>query len=370
MKLTVNRETLLDILEKVVGAVETKSTTPILSNVLLSVSDNGMVVTGTDLDTEMTAYMHNTGIEEYGKTTVSAKKLLDICKALPADSLIKLFTLNEQQLMVESTRSRFELATLPADDFPVLDTLVFDATVQLAEDQFLSHLQKTAFAMASQDVRYYLNGMLFRLKAGKVEVVATDGHRLAYSSNAYTEQNTASDINIIIPRKSVQELSRLLATDCQVPLDIQLSTNHIRIQKDNFRFTSKLIDGKYPDFQAAIPHTSLNVLELDRLQFKDALSRVAILSNSKFRGVLLRLTQGLLTLQSSNPDREMAQETLDIAYDGEPFEVGFNINYLLDALNHIDSETVVLELNDVHSSTVIKSPENVNVINVVMPVKL
>ena len=369
MKLTVNRETLLDILEKVVGAVEPKSTTPILSNILLAVSDNGIVLTGTDLDTEMTAYIHNTGIEEYGKITVSAKKLLDICKALPKDSLIKLFTVNEQ-LMVESSRSHFELATLPADDFPVLDTLVFDSKVVLPEDQFLSHLQKTAFAMASQDVRYYLNGMLFRVKASRIEVVATDGHRLAYSSSVGSEVNPATPINIIIPRKSVQELSRLLAADCKVSIEIQLSSNHIRIQKDNFRFTSKLIDGKYPDFQAAIPQTSLNILELDRLQFKDALSRVAILSNSKFRGVLLRLTQGLLTLQSSNPDREMAEETLDIAYDGDVFEVGFNINYLLDAINHIATETVILELNDVHSSTVIKSPEDADVINVVMPVKL
>lgn len=369
MKLTINRETLLDILEKVVGAVEPKSTTPILSNILLAVSDNGIVVTGTDLDTEMTAYVPNTGIEAYGKITVSAKKLLDICKALPKDSLIKLFTVNEH-LMIESTRSHFELATLPADDFPVLDTLVFESSVELPENQFLAHLQKTAFAMALQDVRYYLNGMLFRLKDGKIEVVATDGHRLAYSSSPETGTRSTAPINIIIPRKSVQELSRLLAADCEVPVTIQLSANHIRIQKDNFRFTSKLIDGKYPDFQAAIPQTSLNVLELNRMQFKDALSRVAILSNSKFRGVLLRLTQGLLTLQSSNPDREMAEETIDIAYQGEVFEVGFNINYLLDAINHLDSETVLLELNDVHSSTVVKSPDHDDVINVVMPVKL
>jgi len=370
MKLTVNRETILDILEKVVGAVEPKSTTPVLSNVLLSVSDKGMVITGTDLDTEMTGYMDNTGVEEHGETTVSAKKLLDICKALPSDSILKLSS-RESHLIIDSSRSHFELATLPAEDFPVLDSLTFDSSIKLPEDVLLSHVQDTAFAMASQDVRYYLNGMLFSVEGSKIQVAATDGHRLACSTSYNTDNvSEEASIGIIIPRKSVHELSRLLASDCKTLVEVQLSQNHIRIQKDNYRFTSKLIDGKYPDYQAAIPSSSINVLELDRLQFKDALNRVAILSNSKFRGVLLKLKSGTLILESSNPDRETAEESIDIAYEGELFEVGFNVNYLLDAINHVEGDIVLLELNDVNSSTVIRSPESSDVINVVMPVRL
>ena len=369
MKLTVNRETILELLEKVVGAVEPKSTTPVLSNVLLSVSDKGMIITGTDLDTEMTGYMDNTGVEESGETTVSAKKLLDICKALPSDSLLK-FTSRDNHLIIDSARSHFELATLPAEDFPVLDSLIFDSSIKLPENVLLSHIQNTAFAMASQDVRYYLNGMLFSVEGTKIQVAATDGHRLACSTTYNADESEAPSIGIIIPRKSVHELSRLLSSDCKTSVEVQLSQNHIRIQKDNYRFTSKLIDGKYPDYQAAIPNSAVNTLELDRLQFKDALNRVAILSNSKFRGVLLKLKSGTLLLESSNPDRETAEESIDIAYEGELFEVGFNVNYLLDAINHVEGDVVLVELNDVNSSTVIRSPASADVINVVMPVKL
>ncbi len=368
MKLTISRESLIPILERATGVVEQKSTTPVLSNVLLSASEKGLRITGTDLDTEISGYIDNTGIEMYGSTTVSAKKLMDICKSLPLDSIIEI-TLADGTLSLSSSRSVFNLATLPADDYPVLDNLKFNAQIALQENEFLNLLNQTGYAMAQHDVRYYLNGMYLQSTSDKLITVATDGHRLACCSLPITN-NENNDVSVIIPRKGINELSRLLNVDSSTTIDLELSDNHIRLQKDNIRFTSKLIDGKYPDYEAAIPQTTLHTIELDRLQIKDTLSRVAILSNEKFRGVLLKLSNGLLTIRSDNPDRETAEDSIDINYTGDDFEVGFNVNYLLDAINNLSGETVSFALNSVESSTLIQSTANPNSMSVVMPVRL
>ena len=367
MKLTINRESLLPILERATGVVEQKSTTPVLSNVLLSASDKGLRITGTDLDTEISGTIDNTGIESSGSTTVSAKKLIDICKSLATDSIIEI-ELNNGTLSLSSGRSVFNLATLPADDFPVLDDISFATTMPFIENEFLNLINQTSYAMAQHDVRYYLNGMFMQTSNDKLTTVATDGHRLACCSLAMNNQD--DDISIIIPRKGINELSRLLHSDTSTSIELQLSDNHIRLQKDNIRFTSKLIDGKYPDYQAAIPQSTLHTIELDRMQIKETLSRVAILSNEKFRGVLLKLSSGLLTIKSDNPDRETAEDSIDINYSGEDFEVGFNVNYLLDAINNLSGETISFSLNSVESSTLIQSLDNPNSISVVMPVRL
>jgi DNA polymerase-3 subunit beta len=367
MKLTINRESLLPILEKANGVVEGKSTTPVLSNVLLSVSEKGLQVTGTDLDTEMSGYIDNTGIESFGSTTVSAKKLLDICKALPSNSIINI-KLVEGTLILSSSRSTFKLATLPADDFSVLDSLIFDTKINLSENAFLGLLNQTSYAMAQHDVRYYLNGMLLTTEAGKITTVATDGHRLACCSLNLPE--TSDDISIIIPRKGVNELARLLDPNVKTMIELELSRNHIRLQKDNIRFTSKLIDGMYPDYKATIPQSTVYKIEIDKKQINDCLVRVAILSNDKFRGVSLKLTEGLLTIRSDNPDRETAEESIDINYFGDDLEVGFNVNYLLDAIKNLSGETIIFSLNTVESSTLIYSTENPDSLCVVMPVRL
>ena len=367
MKLTINRESLLPVLERATGVVEQKSTTPVLSNVLLSASDKGLRITGTDLDTEISGTIDNTGIESSGSTTVSAKKLIDICKSLATDSIIEI-ELNNGTLNLSSGRSVFNLATLPADDFPVLDDISFATTMPFIENEFLNLINQTSYAMAQHDVRYYLNGMFMQTSNDKLTTVATDGHRLACCSLAMNNQD--DDISIIIPRKGINELSRLLHSDTSTSIELQLSDNHIRLQKDNIRFTSKLIDGKYPDYQAAIPQSTLHTIQLDRMQIKDTLSRVAILSNEKFRGVLLKLSSGLLTIKSDNPDRETAEDSIDINYSGEDFEVGFNVNYLLDAINNLSGETISFSLNSVESSTLIQSLDNPNSISVVMPVRL
>jgi len=271
-------------------------------------------------------------------------------------------------LSLNSGRSVFKLATLPADDFPVLDSINFATTITLIESDFLNLLNQTSYAMAQHDVRYYLNGMFMRSANSKLTTVATDGHRLACCS--LDMPNQGDEISIIIPRKGINELSRLLSADSKTTIELQLSDNHIRLQKDNIRFTSKLIDGKYPDYEAAIPQSTLHTIDLDRMQIKDTLSRVAILSNEKFRGVLLKLSSGLLTIKSDNPDRETAEDSIDINYTDSDFEVGFNVTYLLDAINNLSGETITFSLNSVESSTLIQSTDNPNSISVVMPVRL
>ncbi len=369
MKLTINRETLVPIIERTQGVIENKSTTPVLSNFLLSASEKGLRITGTDLDTEMSGYIDNTGIEEYGSITIPAKKFADICKSLPADSLLNIY-LDAGSLVVKSARSVFKLTTLPADDFPVLDSINFETRISIPGNTFLDVINQTSYAMAQHDVRYYLNGMFLSIEDGVLTTVATDGHRLACCSMPIGNNKVSEDIKIIIPRKGVHELSRLLSTDSKIPIELQLSDNHIRLHNDNIRFTSKLIDGKYPDYKAAIPANTLHTLDLDRMQIKETLSRVAILSNDKFRGVLLKLTDGTLTIRSNNPERETAEETLDVNYTGDDFEVGFNVNYLLDAINNLSGDSITILLNGVESSTLIKSPDNPASLSVVMPVRL
>ncbi|MEE9350646.1 MAG: DNA polymerase III subunit beta [Thiotrichaceae bacterium] len=369
MKLTISRESLLPVLERATGVVEQKSTTPVLSNVLLSTSEKGLRIIGTDLDTEISGTVDNEGIQSHGSTTVSAKKLVDICKALPSDSIIEM-SLDAGTLSLKCGRSLFHLATLPSDDFPFLDNINLSAQITLVENEFLDLLNQTAYAMAQHDVRYYLNGLFLHANDGKITTVATDGHRLACCSLHVSGQKDMSEVSIIIPRKGINELTRLLSSDSKTNIDLELSDNHIRLQKGNIRFTSKLIDGKYPDYQAAIPSATLHTIDLDRIQIKETLSRVAILSNEKFRGVLLKLSSGLLTIRSDNPDRETAEDSIDINYTGDDFSVGFNVNYLLDAINNLTGDTITFSLNTVESSTLIQSSDNPNSMSVVMPVRL
>lgn len=372
MKLTIDKETLLPVLEKAQGVIESKTTTPVLSNLLITASEKGLRITGTDLDTEMSGYIDNTGIESYGSLTVPGKKFFDICKSLPENSLL---TMREDagSLFINSDRSTFKLSTLPADDFPVLDSLSFDSHITVPENTFLTILSQTSYAMAQHDVRYYLNGMLLSFENSRLTSVATDGHRLACCSmplDTGSTSPTSNTFKIIIPRKGVHELTRLLSSDSQTLIDLHLSDNHIRLKNDNIRFTSKLIDGKYPDYEAAIPGNTTISLEIDRLQLKETLTRVAILSNDKFRGVLLKLDNGLLTIRSNNPERETAEESIDVNYSGDDFEVGFNVNYLLDAINNLSGDSITLGLNSVESSSLITSPDNPASLAVVMPVRL
>ena len=366
MKTTIKREDLLHPLQQVIGAVERRQTLPILGNVLLKSSGGDLSLTATDLEIEMVTGLIAEQSEDF-QTTIPARKLLDICKALPEGSAIA-FTVDENRVSLNSGRSRFTLATLPAQDFPGLDEIEGLQSFSIPQKKLKSLFDKTSFAMAQQDVRYYLNGILMEISAGKLKLVATDGHRLALSE---TELETGSDEErqIIIPRKAVLELSRLLDT-VEDSAKCILSQNHIRLEIGSLVFTSKLIDGKFPDYQRVIPVDGNKTMEVERETLKQSMSRIAILSNEKYRGIRLSLTDGNLSIQANNPDQEEAEEELPVNYHESELEIGFNVTYLIDVLNVLDSQKVQVKLKDSNSSAIISDSEDSSSLYVVMPMRL
>lgn len=369
MKLTQTREALLESLQATLGAIEKRHTLPILENVLLSTDGTQSYWRGTDMELEIATSKPVIDASE-GSITLPARKLADICKALPADSLIAIDLQENGRALVSSGRSRFELATLPASEFPDLDDIGETHSLTLPENELKSLLDSTAFAMANQDVRYYLNGLLLELSPEHIRTVSTDGHRLSLYTLTHLETGVTETTQVIIPRKGVLELSRLLRSDSKVDLAIQISQNHLRVQVDNLRFTTKLVDGRYPDYQAAVPAKGQISVDIDRKAFKDMLTRVAILSNEKFRGVRLHLHDNVLKVQSNNPEQETAEDALDVVYQGDDFSIGFNVTYLLDAINHLEHDSLTLQLNSPESSALVTDPQNEAVRNVIMPIRL
>ena len=370
MKLTQTRESLLESLQTTLGAIEKRHTSPILENVLINVRAGQVYWRGTDMELEITTRSPVIEAEE-GDITIPARKLADICKALPTESLVTLSVVEEdKRVLVTCGRSRFELVTLPASEFPELDDIGETNSFTLPENELKTLLDSTAFAMANQDVRYYLNGMLLEMTAAHIRTVSTDGHRLSLCTHPYQPENFQGNTQVILPRKGVLELSKLLRSDSQIPITIQLSQNHLRAQVDQIRFTSKLVDGRYPDYQAAVPAQGHIQLELDRKEFKDMLSRVVILSNEKFRGVRLNLSNNTLRVQSNNPEQETAMDEIDVNYQGDEFNIGFNINYLQDAVSHLSSENLLLQLNSPDSSALVTDPADETRCNVIMPIRL
>ena len=366
MNIIINRETLLNPLQHVIGAVERKQTLPILGNVLIR-SENGILtLTATDLEIELVARL-DVPINEEFSTTLPARKLLDICKALPEGVDID-FNIDNNQVTLKSGRSRFTLSSLPAKDFPGIDEIKSNHQFDIPQKTLKVLIDKTAFAMAQQDVRYYLNGMLLELSKQGIRLVATDGHRLALSEH---EQNldVQTDKQLIVPRKGILELARLL-TPTDDKARVILSQNHIRIETDHLLFTSKLIDGKFPDYNRVIPVDGNKTLTVNRDLLKQSLHRISILSNEKYRGIRLTLSDNNLSIQANNPDQEEAEEELTVDYNESNLEIGFNVTYLLDVLSVLDSEEVKIKLKDANSSCVITSSDSDKFRYVVMPMRL
>jgi DNA polymerase-3 subunit beta len=366
MKTTIKREDILAPLQQVIGAVERRQTLPILGNVLLKSTSGDLSLTATDLEIEMVASITAKGSDDF-QTTIPARKLLDICKALPDSSDIK-FTVDDSRVSLTSARSRFTLASLPAKDFPGLDEITTLQSFSIPQNQLKSLFDKTSFAMAQQDVRYYLNGILMEISPGKIKLVATDGHRLALSEISL-ETGVNEDKQIIIPRKAVLELSRLLESGDN-PANCILSQNHLRVETSSLVFTTKLIDGKFPDYQRVIPVDGNKIMEVDRETLKQSMSRIAILSNEKYRGIRLTLSSGNLSIQANNPDQEEAEEELQVDYTESDMEIGFNVTYLIDVLNVLNSEKVQVKLKDSNSSAIISDSQDDSSLYVVMPMRL
>ena len=365
MKFTATREALLKPLQAVIGVVERRQTMPILANVLLVAKDGQLAVTATDLEVELVAQA-DVEIEGAGDVTVPGRKLLDICKALP-DGAELAIALSGEKLGIKSGRSKFTLTTLPAADFPTVEDINAGQTLSLPQATLCKLLDKTYFSMAQQDVRYYLNGLLIETDGKHLRAVATDGHRLALSQ-VQLDGKKMPEQQVIVPRKGVLELQRLMSGEGDV--DLQLGSNHVRIELEGIRFTSKLIDGRFPEYERVIPQDTSNQLVADRDLLKGALQRTAILSNEKYRGIRLIIRESGVVLQAHNPEQEEAEEELEVKYKGDDIEIGFNVNYLLDALGAIESEEVTLSVVDSNSSCLLREPGKDDSKYVVMPMRL
>ncbi len=368
MKVTLARESILNPLQLVSGVVERRQTLPILSNVLLKLQATSLTLTATDLEVELVG---RTGFEqttEAIEVTLPARKLLDICRSLPNDANIE-FSFEETQVVLRSGKSRFLLSTLPATEFPAVESEPGDIEFVIQQQDLHDLIEKTAFSMAQQDVRYYLNGLLLDISDNKLSCVATDGHRLALCQLENQSVANYPNTQVIIPRKGVLELLRLLTTSEQ-QVSVNINKNHIRVQSEQFIFSSKLIDGRFPDFKRVVPTHCDKTLLLKRELIKNVLSRVAILSNEKYRGIRFTLTEGKLSISATNPEQEHAEEELDIDYSAEGLEIGFNVNYILDVLSNLKSEQVSLSLSDPNSSLLIEDPSSSHQLYVVMPMRL
>lgn len=367
MIINIQREQLLKPLQIVSSVVERRQSSPILSNLLVNLKGSQLALTGTDLEVEMVAKLELMGSSEEGEVTLPARKLLDICKTLPDGAQIEI-TIGDDKALVKSGRSRFSLATLPAAEFPNLEPLEEPFEFAMTQKALKHLIDKTQFSMAQQDVRYYLNGLMLELQSGKLLAVATDGHRLALSE---TEAEIAVDETrqIIVPRKGVQELARLIE-DSDSIVKVQVGKNHIKVELPDVIFTSKLIDGKFPDYQQVIPPSGQIVIKCDRNLLHQAFTRTSVLSNEKYRGMRLSMEDNLIRATVHNPEQEEAEEELEVDYSGDQFEIGFNVSYLLEALNAVDSEEVNVHLTDANHSCLIQGEGENDSKYVVMPMRL
>lgn len=366
MNITFERDALIRPLTYVTGVVERRQTLPVLSYVLVRSGETGVTLTGTDLETEVVVQCEaNTA--GHVEMTLPARKLLDICRALPQGAKLDVRK-DGNKAVLKAGRSRFTLLTLPSDDFPSIQTTQWDVTIGLDQQQLRRVLEETSFCMAQQDVRYYLNGLLLEFAGKVLRAVATDGHRMAVSE-ATLEGSVTEGRQAIVPRKAVIEMIRVL-DESSGRVELMLSGNHLRVQSPGLVFTAKLIDGRYPDYTKVLPARQSKHLAVDREELRIALGRAAILSNEKFRGVRLGVGAQTLKIVAHNPEQEEAEEEVATDYVGEAMEVGFNVNYLIEATSALQSTQVVLGLNDPNSSCLIHSPDREYPRYVIMPMRL
>jgi len=366
MKIIAKREAILSPLQSVIGVVERKQTMPILANVLLAAKGGKLSITATDLEVELVA-TSEADVQRAGEVTVPGRKLLDICRALPEGTEIA-FTLEGERMLVRAKKSRFTLSTLPATEFPTVEEISAQQALKVPQRDFRRLLEKTSFSMAQQDVRYYLNGMLLETSAKMLRSVATDGHRLALCEVELGEGGKSGQ-QVIVPRKGVLELQRILGNDDQI-LEVSIGANHLRVQIGEIRFTSKLIDGRFPEYSRVIPNNPPRTVAAVREDLRQALQRAAILSNEKYRGIRFALRPNALVIQAHNPEQEEAEEEVEVGYEGEEIEIGFNVNYLMDALAAVDGADVQIGLTDGNSSCLIRATTDASARFVVMPMRL
>ena len=365
MKVSASRESLLAPLQSVIGVVERRQTMPVLANILLVARGDKLSVTGSDLEVELVAAC-SVNVQQPGDITVPGRKLLEIIRTLPEKATVSLVREGER-MVVKAGRSRFTLSTLPASEFPVIEEINSKQVIRVGREQFRRLIEKTSFAMAQQDVRYYLNGTLLETSGATLRAVATDGHRLSMAETELAETASVTQ-QVIVPRKGILELQRILSGDGE--LELTIGSNHVRAQIGDIRFTSKLIDGKFPEYSRVIPAKPPHTMSAVRDTMRQALQRTSILSNEKYRGVRLTFGENTLTIQAHNPEQEEAEDQIEVNYTGAAMEIGFNVTYLLEALAAIDVDMVDVSVTDSNSSCLIRAPGDNAVKFVVMPMRL
>lgn len=368
MNINLSKEQLETPLSQVIGVVEKRQTLPILGNVFLSLESGNLTLVGSDLETEITTRVAQVQGQD-GKITVSARKLFDICRSLPADANISLTLEENNKMSVVAGKSHFTLQTLPADDYPRLEETNWKHEFYLEERELHGLLSRTSFSMAQQDVRYFLNGLLLELNQNEIVSVATDGHRLAKTRVNYTDLGI-DGVHSIVPRKAVLEMSKFLNTESEQQILVKLNASHIFVESGHFTFISKLIDGRFPDYGKVIPSNLNKHVLINRANLIEILNRAAILSNEKFRGVSLSLGDHILKVASHNPDQEHASDEMAVDYSGEEIEIGFNVTYLLEALKACHSENIELGLLDPNTSCTFHGEGESDTLYLIMPMRL
>jgi DNA polymerase-3 subunit beta len=361
------QDKVLSVLQSVAGIVERRHTLPILANILLRKTAGALQLTTSDLEIQIRTTAELGGDTGNFTTTVGAKKLIDILRTMPADQTVSLES-SQNKLVVKGGKSKFTLQTLPAEDFPLVqESPSFGPSFSIPQRTLKGLLDQVSFAMAVHDIRYYLNGILFVAEGDSLSLVATDGHRLAFASAKLDVEVPKQEV--ILPRKTVIELQRLLSND-EGAIEMQFANNQAKFSFDGMEFVTKLVEGKFPDYNRVIPRNHKNKVTLGRDALLRTLQRTAILTSDKFKGVRLNLDPGTLRVASNNAEQEEAVDELDIDYGGDSIEIGFNVTYLIDALSNMDQEMVSMELSDGNSSALITIPDNGTFKYVVMPMRI
>ena len=367
MKFTTQKNEIVDALQMGASIAERRQTIPILANLRIIAKDGAVEITATDLEIQVRTTTEVTGVIEEGEITVSARKMSELCRTLPDNEALE-FDLSNGKLAVSSKNFHADFATISALDFPELEIREETNSLSISSSVLQRLLDKTAFCMASQDVRYYLNGLLIEYKEGEINAVATDGHRLALATSPLKEISIEG-VRQIVPRKAVLELSKILKQENE-DIKVTFGDSSLSIQGKNLDFSTKLIDGKFPDYEKVLPSGEPNSLEVPKENLQSALSRASVLSNEKYRGVRFALDKNTLKLTANNPEKESAEELLEVNYSGSPMEIGFNIGYILDVLGTIETDSIELNFYGEESSCLIKEPGNQSEVYVIMPMRL
>ena len=365
--LKATQDKVLSVLQSVAGIVERRHTLPILANVLVRKTGTSLQLTTSDLEIQIRTTAELDGDSGSFTTTIGARKLIDILRTMPVDQTVSLES-SAAKVILKGGKSKFTLQTMPAEDFPLVqESANFGPVFSVPQKTLKDLLSQVSFAMAVQDIRYYLNGILFVAEGKQLSLVATDGHRLAFASATLDVEVPRQEV--ILPRKTVIEMQRLLS-DAEGAIEMQFANNQARFSFGGMEFVSKLVEGKFPDYNRVIPKNHKNIITLGRVALLASLQRTAILTSDKFKGVRLNIDPGTLKVASNNAEQEEAIDELDIDYAGDSIEIGFNVTYLIDALANMTQEMVRIELSDSNSSALMTIPDNATFKYVVMPMRI